>query len=86
MKILKVPESIAEFLGSEGMREEEIAQSAVIEWFREGRISSGKAAELLGMTLNEFIDLLGSKQIPIVTGTVRKPDELQKMLSKEKLK
>lgn len=45
--------------------EEKIAQAAVLEAFREGQISSGKAAELLGITRQEFLDLLAGKQIPV---------------------
>jgi predicted HTH domain antitoxin len=36
----------------------------VLELFREGKISSGKAGELLGMSKIKFIDLLGEYAIP----------------------
>lgn len=77
---IKVPNELVELLGSKEEAEKEITQSAVIEWFREGRISSGKAAELLGMSLNEFIDMLGKKRIPIVTGRVKDQKELEKLV------
>ncbi len=36
----------------------------VLELYREGVISSGKAAELLGMTKGYFIDFLHQRNIP----------------------
>jgi predicted HTH domain antitoxin len=36
----------------------------VLELFREGKISSGKAGELLGMSRVKFIDLLDQYTIP----------------------
>ena len=36
----------------------------VLELFREGRISSGKAGELLGMSKIKFIELLGKYAVP----------------------
>jgi predicted HTH domain antitoxin len=37
-----------------------------LELFREGKISSGKAGELLGMRKIDFIDLLGQYEIPFL--------------------
>ena len=38
-----------------------------LELFREGRISSGKGAELLGVSKLEFIHLLARREIPYFT-------------------
>jgi predicted HTH domain antitoxin len=35
-----------------------------LELFREGQVSAGKAAELLGLTKAQFIDLLDERGIP----------------------
>jgi predicted HTH domain antitoxin len=35
-----------------------------LELFREGHISGGKAAEILGLTKSQFIDLLNQREIP----------------------
>ena len=35
-----------------------------LELFREGHISTGKAAEILGLTKSQFIDLLNQRGIP----------------------
>jgi predicted HTH domain antitoxin len=45
-----------------------------LELFREERISSGKAAELLGVSKAEFIDLLDEHGIAYFTET---PEELE---------
>ncbi|MSP12381.1 MAG: UPF0175 family protein [Chloroflexi bacterium] len=45
----------------------------VIELFREGEISSGKAAEILGVTKFQFIQLLDRRGIPYLDSS---PEEL----------
>ena len=49
----------------------------VLELFREERISSGKAAEFLGLSKEAFIHLLGHYGIPYFT---EHPDELAEQL------
>ncbi len=51
-----------------------IKEAAVLELYREGKISSGKAAEILGMERFEFIRYAGMKGIPYIRMT---PDELK---------
>ncbi len=51
-----------------------IKEAAVLELYREGKISSGKAAEILGMERFEFIRYAGMKGIPYIRMT---PDELE---------
>lgn len=51
-----------------------IKEAAVLELYREGKISSGKAAEILGMDRFEFIRYAGKKGIPYIRIT---PDELE---------
>ena len=41
-----------------------VAEALVLELFREGRISSGKAAELLGISKDTFRGLLKERGIP----------------------
>lgn len=50
-----------------------IKEAAVLELYREGKISSGKAAEMLGMDRFEFIRYAGMKGIPYIRIT---PEEL----------
>ncbi len=54
-----------------------IKEAAVLELYREGKISSGKAAEILGMDRFEFIRYAGMKGIPYIRVT---PDELEEEL------
>jgi len=51
-----------------------IKEAAVLELYREGQISSGKAAEILAMERFEFIRYAGMKGIPYIRMT---PDELK---------
>lgn len=53
---------------------ETIKEAAVLELYREGQLSSGKAAEMLSMERFEFIRYAGMKGIPYLRIT---PDELQ---------
>ena len=51
-----------------------IREAAVLELYREGKLSSGKAAEVLGMERFEFIRYAGAKGIPYIRLT---PEELE---------
>lgn len=71
---LNVPRDL---LGALNVTEKELGphlkKLVALELFREERISSGKAAELLGISKAEFIDLLDRHGISYFTET---PDEL----------
>lgn len=54
--------------------ENRLRELFVVELFREGRISSGKGAELLGISLWSFLQLLSKHQIDYFSQT---PDELE---------
>jgi predicted HTH domain antitoxin len=51
-----------------------ITELMALELFREGQISSGKAAELIGKSKLEFIHLLAQHGIPYFTES---PEELE---------
>ena len=51
-----------------------IKEAAVLELYREGRISAGKAADILEMDRFEFIRYAGKKGIPYIRMS---PDELE---------
>lgn len=53
--------------------EPQLRQLIALELFRQNRISSGKAAELLGISKTAFIQLLARHKIPYFTET---PGEL----------
>jgi len=66
-----------EILSLPGISRESLGRQArewiVLELFREGRISSGKAAEVMGVSTGQFIDLLSRLEVPYLTAT---PTEL----------
>lgn len=47
-----------------------VAEALVLELFVEGRISSGKAAELLGISKDTFRELLDERGIPYFQQTI----------------
>jgi predicted HTH domain antitoxin len=56
---VEVPEdAVWKFGGTEARFGREMYETAVVQWYAEGRISSGKGAELLGVARAEFLDLL----------------------------
>jgi predicted HTH domain antitoxin len=57
----------------QGRLESRLRELIALELFREGRISSGKAAELLGISKGEFIHLLAHHGVAYFTES---PDEL----------
>ena len=44
-----------------------LQETVAVELFRQGRISSGKAAEMLGLSKLEFMRLLARQSIPFFT-------------------
>jgi predicted HTH domain antitoxin len=65
--VLKVPlpKELVSMLGfAPAQTVQTIQELLAIGLYQEGRISSGKAAELLGMTKREFIRFLARKGIP----------------------
>jgi len=59
-----------------------LKEAAVLELYREGKISSGKAAEILSMERFEFIRYAGMKGIPFVRITPEELEEEVKLLEK----
>src|SRR3954454_16365619 len=53
----------------------ELRRAAAIEWYREGRVSQGKGAEIAGMSRWEFIQALGRAEVPVCQVTAEELDE-----------
>ncbi|MCC7367681.1 MAG: UPF0175 family protein [Chloroflexi bacterium] len=62
---IELPESVARLLGTspEGAARH-LMELAVVELFRRGDLSGGKAAELLGLTRASWLDLLARHGVP----------------------
>lgn len=62
---VRIPEALREL----GYTNEEICREVplllVLKRFRQGGISSGKAARILGLTRREFLELLAQEGIPV---------------------
>ncbi|WP_297416665.1 UPF0175 family protein [Thermococcus sp.] len=57
------PNSFLDFLGPEPERE--LILLAAIELYREGKLSLGKAAQLAGLSVREFLYELRRREVPI---------------------
>jgi predicted HTH domain antitoxin len=64
---IEVPEQLLKILPDPRNLEREVVLSAVIELIREGRISLGRGAEILGLSRVELIDELGRRKVPLLT-------------------
>lgn len=86
MTIVKVafelPETLAQHLGhSEPEVAHRVFELTLVQLFRQGAISSGKAAELLGVSKAEFRKLLRKQGFPYFNLT---PDELRSEIEASK--
>jgi len=62
--VMEVPDELK-------LKEDEIKIAALAKLYELGKISSGKAAELLGISRIEFLDLLGKYKVQIEPDTER---------------
>lgn len=67
MAKIEVPEQLLKVFSGSGPADRDVVLSAVIELIREGRISLGRGADVLGMSRNQLIDELGRRKVPILT-------------------
>ncbi|MBC6421054.1 MAG: UPF0175 family protein [Hormoscilla sp. SP12CHS1] len=67
----KLPQELIPILeANDAELEGRILELIVLELVRQQRISTGKAAELLGISKWEFVQLLGQNNIPYFTGSL----------------
>ncbi len=61
---INIPEAAFPFLG-ENQEDlgRELLTAAVVKWFELGTISQGKAAEILGLSRAEFLDILSNYRV-----------------------
>jgi predicted HTH domain antitoxin len=61
---VEIPDESLSLLGEDPRRlGRDMLVAAVLQWFQEGRLSQGQAAEMLGMKRGEFFDLLYEHRI-----------------------
>jgi predicted HTH domain antitoxin len=58
----------------------DVRVAAAAEWYAEGLVSQGKAAELAGLSRPEFLDELAKRKVPVIQMTV---EELKAELAGE---
>ncbi len=74
---LDLPPDLLKLLQGMGDVQQTIKECIVLELYRRGEISTGKAAEILGMSYRQFLDLLAKHKIPLFRYS---PEELEEEL------
>ena len=71
---IELPGSVlAGFAGTPEAFARELRLAAAVEWYRQGRVSQGRGAEIAGLSRGEFLDALARAKVPACQVTV---DEL----------
>ncbi|MEW6096853.1 MAG: UPF0175 family protein [bacterium] len=71
---VEMPDEVLAVLGTTKQQlSQKLKELAALKLFQEGKISSGKASELVGISRMEFIEVLAKNNIPFFRQT---PDEL----------
>lgn len=61
---INIPEAAFDFLEKgQGDAGRELLTAAIVKWFELGTISQGKAAEILGLSRTEFLDVLSTYRV-----------------------
>lgn len=66
---LEIPDDIVENYSSDDELKRSLLESVVLNEFQKGLLSIGQSAELLGLTYEGFIELLGEHRLPFITAT-----------------
>lgn len=61
--------------GSKEKIEKDVKRATALELFREKRLSFGKAADLAGMSLSDFMDLTREHKIPLIDYSLEELEE-----------
>ena len=85
MKIIEiaVPEEIIDLLGSEDAARKEAQEAFVLNLVRRRKISKGKAAELLGISLWDLPNIAAQYQLPWFSYGLEEQEKDLKILSEE---
>ncbi len=75
MITIEIPDDIAENFDTIDDLRRTLHEDFVIEQRQIGKISLGKAAELLGVSSSELFDLLGRKELSFINSTPRELEE-----------
>ena len=71
---IEFPEEIIELFGEEELKSS-VRKLSVLDLVKKGKLSSGKAAEILGITRWDFMELMSEYDIPIASFP---PEELER--------
>lgn len=81
---IEIPPELEAVLGSDSEAKQEIHQALVMDLLRQGKVSRGKAAELLRIPIREFPSFLAKYHIPWIDWTTQDGEEDQRTLSSQR--
>ncbi|GFP19750.1 hypothetical protein HKBW3S03_01254 [Candidatus Hakubella thermalkaliphila] len=61
---IRVPDELVDLIGSEEMAQKEAKEALILDLVGRGKISKGKAAQLLGVSLWDLPEVLAKYRIP----------------------
>lgn len=73
--VVELPEEVVSLLGSPQAAAAEARRALVLELLRDARISQGRAAELLGLTRAQILDVMAERRIPSGPETAAELDD-----------
>ena len=62
---VELPEELFELASVSGTPSRSASKLIALELFRERRVSAGKAAELAGVSLDEFLEFSAQREVPM---------------------
>jgi predicted HTH domain antitoxin len=74
---IEVPQLLVNAWKPKKTAQKKIVEAAVLELVREGQLSSGKAAEVLGMSRRDVLDLMSERGVPLANFS---PQELARQI------
>jgi predicted HTH domain antitoxin len=77
---VELPEALRDLGVTDADVQREAPTLIVLKRFREGAISTGKAAELLGMSRLAFIEALAKEQVPVINYSKEEFEEEMKLV------
>jgi predicted HTH domain antitoxin len=78
---IEFPEEVVELYGEEELKSS-VRRLSILELVKKGKLSSGKAAEILGITRWDFMELMSDYDIPMVSFP---PEELKRQAKEREL-
>ncbi len=81
-EVFRLPRRLRNYWRTKKMAEQKITEAVVLSLFQEEKITVSKGAELLGIPIQDFMDLLNQSKLPLDEITPEEMAEDRKILQK----